>query len=191
MDRYWLLTNTCYGNRLPGDARGFVGRVWDHRSDDSDEKSRVMHNLPGTPCDEDMPGLEHESRTIMKGPPIRLTVEQAEVLLNQIRETAGFRRWTICAVAIMVDHFHIVVGVEGDPNPSKVLGDFKSWGTRTLGKRFGEPAAKTWWTERGSKRKLCGDVADAVHYVLYDQFDPLLTWSPETGLHYGPPPSIA
>ena len=27
MERYWLLTNTCYGNWLPGDARGFVGRV--------------------------------------------------------------------------------------------------------------------------------------------------------------------
>ena len=58
MDRHWLLTNTCYGNRLPGDARGFVGRVWDHRPDDPEDKTRVAHNLPGTPCDEDVPGLE-------------------------------------------------------------------------------------------------------------------------------------
>src|SRR5947209_816005 len=28
MDRYWFLTWTTYGTWLPGDARGFVGRVW-------------------------------------------------------------------------------------------------------------------------------------------------------------------
>src|SRR5437899_10278967 len=111
MDRYWLLTITWYGNRLPGDARGFVGRVWDHRSDDPDEITRITHNLPGTPCDEDMPGLEEASRTMMKGPPVWLTIEQADVLLGQIQETAGFRGWAVYAVAILVDHFHIVVGV--------------------------------------------------------------------------------
>ena len=26
MDRYWLLSNTCYGTWLPGKERGFVGR---------------------------------------------------------------------------------------------------------------------------------------------------------------------
>ena len=29
--RYWLLTSTTYGTWLPGDERGFVGRVWDTR----------------------------------------------------------------------------------------------------------------------------------------------------------------
>src|SRR5690349_11203780 len=109
MDRYWLLTNTCYGNRLPGDRRGFVGRVWDHRPDDPDEKPRVAHNVPGTPCDEDLPGLERESRAAMKGPPILLTPDQAEIFLGQFRETADFRGWEVYAVAVMVDHFHIVV----------------------------------------------------------------------------------
>jgi hypothetical protein len=90
----------------------------------------------------------------------------------------------------MFNHFHIVVGVSGDPMPSKVLGDFKSWATRALSQRFGAPASDTWWTERGSKRKLPNEEAilAAIHYVLYDQPNPLVTWSPETGLHYGPPP---
>ena len=143
MDRYWLLTNTCYGNRLPGDRRGFVGRVWDRRPDDPDDTRRVTHNVPGTPCDEDIPGLEEESRELMKGPPVCLSADQAEVLLAQFQETAQHRAWEVRAVAIMFNHFHIVVGVMGDPKPSKILGDFKSWGTRTLTQRFGQPASKT------------------------------------------------
>ena len=189
MDRHWFLTNTCYGAWLPGAGRGFVGRVWEHRPFDPEEASRVTHDLPGTPYDEDMPGLEQASRELMKGAPINLETAQAETALAQFRETAGFRGWAIRAVAIMFNHFHIVVGVSGDPNPSKILGDFKSWATRRLSQRFGAPASKTWWTERGSKRKLANEnaIAAAIHYVLYDQPHPLVTWSPETGLHYGPP----
>jgi len=189
MDRHWLLTNTCYGNRLPGDRRGFVGRVLDHRPGDPDEMRRVVHNIPGTECDEDISGLEEASRDLMKGPPIQLTVSHAEVLLKQLQETARIREWELLAVAVMFDHFHIVVGVLGDPSPSKVLGDFKSWGTRALSKAFGAPDSKTWWTERGSKRKLPneGAIAGAIHYVLYEQPSPLLTWSPATGLCYGIP----
>jgi hypothetical protein len=83
MDRYWLLTNTCYGTRLPGNARGFVGRVWEHRPSDPTGVPRIAHNLPDTPCDEDMPGLERASRDRLKGPPITLARPQAEILLAQ------------------------------------------------------------------------------------------------------------
>jgi REP element-mobilizing transposase RayT len=190
MDRYWFLTNTCYGNWLPGDERGFVGRVWEHRADDPMDKLRVEHDLPGEAYDEDIPGLEKAAREIMSGPPIVLTTAHAEVLLAQLQETARFRKWELRAVAIMFNHFHIVVGVAGDPKPAKILGDFKSWATRRLSERFGKPASETWWTERGSKRRLPDDraLASAIHYVLYKQPSPLITWSPETGLHYGPPP---
>ena len=74
--------------------------------------------------------------------------------------------------------------------PSKILGDFKNWCTRTLSRRFGEPPSQTWWTERGSKRKLPDEDAlrAAIHYVLCKQPNPLLTWSPTTGLN---PPRTA
>src|SRR5439155_7671358 len=159
MDRYWLLTNTCYGNWLPGDRRGFVGHVWEHRPLDPKEASRVTHDSPGTPYDECLPGLERASRARMKGPPIQLVTAQAEAALAQFQETAGFRGWQLLAVAILFNHFHIVVGVPGDPQPSKILGDFKSWATRVLSARFGKPASLTWWTERGSKRKLSNQEA--------------------------------
>ncbi len=190
MDRHWLLSNTCYGTWLPGSGRGFVSHVLDHRPPDPGTDRRVVHDLPGTPYDQEIPALEAAARAQMRGPPISLQIPHAELLLTQFQETAGHRGWAVRAVSIMSNHFHIVVGVPGDPSPSKILGDFKSWGTRRLGIAFGKPLSETWWTERGSKRKLPDEsaVLRAVRYVLYDQPNPLLTWSPETGCHFGPPP---
>ncbi len=180
MDRYWLLTNTCYGTWLPGKESGFVGHVWEHRSIDPQSDARVVHNIPGTSCDENLPGLERAAQSLMKGPPIHLDLARAETALAQFQETTKHRGWEIDAVAIMYNHFHMVVGVAGDPAPAKILGDFKSWATRRLTKTFGAPKSETWWTERGSKRKLKDEVARlaAIHYVLYKQPSPLLTWSP-------------
>jgi hypothetical protein len=191
MDRYWFLTNTCYGNWLPGDPRGFVGQVWEHRRFDP-RKRRVRHNVPTTDYDRRMSGLHRSSAALLKCPPIKLTVTHAEALLAQLQETAGKRQWQLLAIAIMYNHFHIVVGVPGDPSPSKILGDFKSWGTRKLTERFGAPASETWWSARGSKRKLPGELAivGAMHYVLYEQPQPLVTFSPQTGSCYGIPPRV-
>ena len=190
MDRHWLLSNTCYGTWLPGHQAGFVGHVREHRPNEPPEDRRVIHNLPGTPYDEEMDSLYRKSRELMKGSPIYLQTAHAELMLKQIRETAQFRGWEIYAVAVMFNHFHIVVGVKGDPEPSKILGDFKSWCTRRLCELFSKPASGTWWTEGGSKRKLPNEEAlkGGINYVIYDQPDPLLTWSPETGLHFGIPP---
>jgi REP element-mobilizing transposase RayT len=184
MDRYWLLTNTCYGSWLPGDARGFVGHVREHRLEEEEEDGRVVHDVPGTEYDKGMIGLQQAAVERMTGPPIQLEVTHAEVLLAQFRETARFRRWSILAAAIMHNHFHLVVGVPGDPKPGKILGDFKSWGTRALTQRFGEPASETWWTERGSKRKLPNEsaVCRAIEYVLHKQPNPLVTWTPEAAM---------
>ncbi len=153
MDRYWLLTNTCYGNWLPGDVRGFVGRVWEHRGDPAKER-RVMHNTLGQSYDKAMPGLPAKSRGLMTGPPVQLTPAQAEAVLEQFQETARVRGWELRAVSIMFNHFHIVVGVMGDLKPAKILGDFKSWGTRRLNSRFGTPALETWWTRARVEAKL-------------------------------------
>jgi len=129
MDRHWLLTWTTYGTWLPGDPRGFVSNV---RVGPGPE---VRHNLPGTPCDKDMPGLARASRAVLKGPSIYLVPAQAEALLAQFLETANYRGWELLAVAVMANHAHLVVGVPGDPDPSDVLGDFKGYGSRALNRR--------------------------------------------------------
>ena len=119
MDRYWLLTSTTYGQWLPGDPRSFVSGVRDA------EGRQFVHNIPGTPCDADLPALQARTRIEMKGPPIRFVPEQAGPLLAQFQETARIRGWQLLAVAIMRNHVHIVVGVPGDPDPEDLLRDFK------------------------------------------------------------------
>ena len=186
--RHWLLTNTFYGNWLPGDERGFVGNVWDHRQDDPGDKKRIRHNHRGTDYDESFRGLRAASADQMKGPPIHLAFPHAQSLLTQFRETAGHRKWELSAVAIMYNHVHIVVCVPGDPDPAKVLSDFKSWGTRKLSATYGEPPSKTWWTAKGSTRKKATpeEIADAIDYVLNRQPNPLVTWPKPIATASGP-----
>jgi REP element-mobilizing transposase RayT len=180
MFHYWLLTSSFYGTWLPGDHRGFVGRVRDGRPDDPLTTARIDHDIPGTPYDEDLPGLGRASAELMKGPPIFVEPAHAEVLLPQFRETAAFREWQILAVAIMANHIHLVVRTPSDANPTKVLGDIKAYASRALTARFGKPTSGTWWTYGGSKRLLSDDraIAGAVHYVLDKQYKPLVTWAP-------------
>jgi REP element-mobilizing transposase RayT len=172
MDRYWLLTSTAYGCWLPGDERGFVS-TW---RDESGE--RVIHNVPGTPYDADIPALKRCAAQSLKGDPIRFSQAQAEALLDHFLETAGNRGWQLLAVGIMANHVHWVVGVPGDPEPKKILGDFKSYGSRALNRRWGTPASGTWWTEKGSKRKLPDEeaVLAAVNYVMHQEY-PLVIWT--------------
>ncbi len=57
MFRHWLMTSTFYGTWLPGDRRGFVGRVRDARPEDPPTAIRIEHDVPGTPYDEYLAGL--------------------------------------------------------------------------------------------------------------------------------------
>lgn len=81
----------------------------------------------------------------------------------------------------MPNHFHLVVSVAEDLTPSRLLQEFKSYGSRALSRCFGKPLSRTWWTKHGSKRKLPDEqaVESAVNYVLNRQPNPLQTWSPD------------
>lgn len=88
--------------------------------------NRVIQNEPGAPYAADLPGLQGHARKIMKGAPIFLTKEQADCLFEQLKETAGIRKWTLMGISISPTHVHLLVGVFGDPEPEKLLGDFKA-----------------------------------------------------------------
>src|SRR5438067_10677435 len=109
--RSWLLSNTTYGTWLPGDPRGSVTSVRDQRPGDEPTSFRFEHDLPGEPWDEELPGLWRSAREQMKGSPLYLDLEKAEIVLAQFRETATYRTWTLRAAAIMANHFHLVVQV--------------------------------------------------------------------------------
>ena len=158
MDRHWLLTSTTYGNWLPGDRRGFVSNVRDGPGPE------VRHNIPGQPIDAGTPGLERAARAALQCLPILFTQEQAQTVVNQFLETTAYRGWFLHAASVMANHFHAVVGVNGDPDPADLLGDLKSYASRALNPRWGKPASGTWWTEGGSRRKV-KNLAAAIAYV--------------------------
>jgi REP element-mobilizing transposase RayT len=182
-DRHWFLTWTMYGNWLPGDDRGFVSNVREGAG------PGVRHNKSGTEFDSKMRGLHQSAQSKLKCPPVKICSAQAEILLSQFHETAAIRGWQIYAVAIMANHCHIVVGVLGDPESETILRDLKSYGSRSLNRKWKCPASDTWWTESGSKRKLIDRQAilAAIQYVIDQEF-PLIIWTgpiPELNLAGG------
>ena len=170
--RYWLLTWTCYGQWLPGERRGFVGNVRDR------DARQVIHNIPGTPYDEDMPALKAWVLQQMKGDPVILAKREADAMILQYQETARIRKWSLEAASVMFNHTHLVVGVPGNPDPERILETFKSWATRAVTKIRPLPPNGALWTVKGSKRKLANETAlrDAVVYVARKQSDPLAIW---------------
>ena len=161
-DRAWLLTWTCYGNWLPGDERGFVGLYPNERGE------RSINNQPRSECDRDVPWLKRYSASLLAAELVRLTVDHAEQLAAQFRETAAYRGWLLPAVAVMDNHVHLVVLVPGDPEPETLLHAFKSYASRRLNAAFGK---SDWWTASGSTRKLDDETAirAAVRYVRHQE----------------------
>ncbi len=106
---------------------------------------------------------------------VLLEPTQAADLAEQLRETASHRGWRLLALAVLANHVHVVVGVPGDPEPEKLLGDFKAWGTRRLN-RVGDRRAR-WWTQGGSRRrkKTAAALRAALAYVR-DQLYALVVW---------------
>ena len=175
--RFWLLTSTFYGNRLPGDARGFVGRVREKREGELRVDGRVVHNRPGEVVDAGMSALESAAKGRLKQDPIRVTAEQAAALVEQFQVTAGIKGWSLLACAVMADHVHWVVGIDESLHGRSARQVLKAYGSRVLNDRWGKPVCQTWWTEGGSDRALRDEQAilDAIEYVLNQEF-PLLIW---------------
>jgi REP element-mobilizing transposase RayT len=172
MDRHWLITWTCYGTWLPGARQGFVSHVRDEHG------GLVIHNIPGTPFDADMPWLESHARAQMKGPPVVLEQAAAVAMIAQYQETCRIRAWELEAASVMYNHTHLVVGVPGDPDPAPIRETFKSWATRAVKKLRPLPPNGTFWTAKGSNRKLPAERAlrAGVIYVVRKQPSPLAVW---------------
>ncbi|MDX1961675.1 MAG: transposase [Pirellulales bacterium] len=174
IDRIWFLTWTTYGTWLPGEERGFVTKQRTLAG------RNFIHNRPGTSIDHSVEPLACYSHSLLKQPPVYLTRMHAEQLLPQFLETGNVRNWTLFAVAIMRNHIHLIVGVPGDPIPEKILGDFKSYGSRKLNQVQVDSPPPAWWTQSGSKRKITGENAiRAVVRYIQNQKSPLLTWAHE------------
>jgi REP element-mobilizing transposase RayT len=145
----YLLTWTCYGTWLPGDARGWVDGVTHetHLGADSER--------------------EQQARQLMVQDVVTLNEAERELVAATIRDHCRVRGWPLHAVNVRTNHVHVVVGACAPPD--KALREFKAWCTRRL--REASPGRERWWTEGGSKRYLWKEesVAAAIAYVVEQQ----------------------
>jgi REP element-mobilizing transposase RayT len=176
----WLLTSTFYGQWLPGDPRGSVTNVRDRRPNEPATPVRIEHSRPGEDYEDAIPGLQRVALEQRKGPAVAVDLPLAEQLLDQFRETAAHRRWTLRAVSVMFNHIHLVVEAPPEVGKSELLRDFKSYASRRLNRLFGPRASGTWWTDCGSCKPV-RHLPGAVFYVCHCQPNPLVVWSWERG----------
>lgn len=172
--RWWLLTSTTYGTWLPGDERGFVGRVLEHRPEDKPQL-RQEHDQPGTPYDLYIPKLKAVSTRLMKAKPVWLTADQAQVVLAQFQETATYRGWLLAAASVMANQVHLVVAADAKVLTDQLLRDFKSYASRALNRQW--PRTERWWTTSGSRRSLADESAQhhGIRYTIR-QHNFLASW---------------
>jgi hypothetical protein len=182
MDRFWFFTWRTYGSWLPGED-GFVGYYRPISN------KRQTDNLPGTPTAKPQPLLAQYEASVQAGETVLLNTFHAQAILSQLQETASVRGWAPDAIAIIATHVHVVFGVPGDPDPSAMLRDFKSYASRALNNQCGRRESGGWWADQGSKRPLKKPErrVAAIRYV-HDQDYPLLVWlSEEAKLLLGEP----
>jgi REP element-mobilizing transposase RayT len=168
MDRFWFFTWRTYGTWLPG-QEGFVGNYRTIRG------QRQIDNRVGELATEGMPPLADYARKLLANPPIMLTLEQAGVVLIELLRICEFRGWQARAIAILADHVHFVFGVPGDPTPSDLLREIKSYTSRALNRSA--PQEQSWWVTGGSTRPVKGEASlCAVIKYVRAQDSPLVQW---------------
>ncbi|HEY1186546.1 MAG TPA: hypothetical protein VGE74_02765 [Gemmata sp.] len=180
MERWWFLTWRTYGTWLPGEG-GFVG-FYRHANG-----SRHIDHGVGELTTEPIPALANYARNRLVQAPVLLDTTRAAPLFAQLRETVTHRGWAMDALAILPNHVHLVLGVNGDPRPGHLLRDLKSYGSRAL--NAAGPARTKWWAERGSTRFLKDPEARArAVWYTRNQEKPLLVWLSGEATRLSAPP---
>ena len=133
MPMRYLITFTCYGSRLHGDASGTVDR---------------LHNLAGSRLLEDDPHRESAELQRMQQEPYLLDSGARAAVLESMREVCLNRRWVFLAAHVRTNHVHVVVDAEA--RPEEVMNAFKSYASRALNSVEG--GGRKRWARHGSTR---------------------------------------
>ena len=160
---YVIATSTTHGTWLPGDARGFVSKT-----------AQGLHNEFGTPYDADIPALQTYSKSKLSEPPVFFDYEQANLILLRWQKAIPEIDWHLFAVAIMPNHFHVVLASPIGQTKEDYLRTLKARASFSLNKKYGK---RTWWTISGSVR-YCFDehsLDTRIEYVM-NQENPLVVW---------------
>jgi REP element-mobilizing transposase RayT len=156
----YFVTFRTHGTWLHGDPRGSVHR-----------RCRTY----GTPLLPPMPGLVLAERERLAGEPVRLDADRRGVVAQAVREVCRHRAWTLHALAVRVEHVHVVVTAALEIPPEHVMITLKAWSTRRMVEHGALPPGQRAWSRHGSTRYLwsLGDLESARRYVLEGQGPPL------------------
>lgn len=147
----YLLTWTCHGQHLHGDARGSVD---------------CEHNVPGTPFIAADPRRRGRARALMWAEAISLTPAMRRVAREGIVRLCQERCWPLLACNVRTTHVHVVVRCESR-SPEHALAQLKASATRELRVHGLLPPDARAWTRHGSTRWINHEVglAAAMAYV--------------------------
>jgi hypothetical protein len=146
-----LISWTCYGTWLPGDARGYVSNTLLPGGG-----FEPKQNVPHTPCAADDKVGHAKARQIQSQPTVRLSRSFARAAAEAMVAAAAERGWFISRAAIMANHAHIVITSCPDHGPT-VRRVLKGVSQAAMNRTVGGP--RRWWTAGGSDRYKHGGAA--------------------------------
>jgi len=151
----YLITFSCYGSHVPGDEI-FVSR---------------RNNRVGARRSPPSSALASAARAAMIGPAQELDSEQRQIVLQATIEVCRHRDWTLLAAHVRTAHVHVVVA--GEVAPERIMNALKSYSSRALN-------SHRRWARHGSTRYLWTpeEVANAIHYVVSKQGEPMAVYPP-------------
>lgn len=139
-----LVTWTCYGTWLPGDARGYVSNQLREEGGYSPRE-----NVPGTGYTRNDERTRTRARELQAFPTVLLHPEQAEVVAVSLTVSCQSRHWWIAQAAIMSNHVHVLLTCCADDGP-QVRRVLKGTSQAALSEYAGQ--SRRWWTAGGSDR---------------------------------------
>ncbi len=153
----YLITFTCYGSYIPGQA-GAIDRD---------------HSVPGSRLPGLRPKLRQHVDASLKQAPYEMDQGQRAIVLKAIGEVCRYKGWRLLAAHVRSNHVHTVV--DADVAPEAVMNAFKSYASRALNLHAPSHYGRIRWARHGSTRYLWSParVAAAVRYVLDKQGEPL------------------
>lgn len=151
----YLLTWSCYGARLHGDARGSVD---------------ASHNEYGAPRVPPSARRVTVLQKSLKHSPTRLGESARQLVTDVIKKHCEVRGWELLAVNVRSNHVHVAIGNAG-VSPESMMGQFKAWCTRRLRDASYVLPDQTVWTTHGSTRYVWNraDLEAAYRYVVDGQ----------------------
>jgi hypothetical protein len=131
------ITWGTYGTRLHGDHRGTV------------ERGQTDYGAPVLGSDA---FRWEKERARLKFPPVYLTPEQRRFVEATVPDLCIRGHWTFHVVAGGLDHVHVLLTSEFDPETIRRL--LKRWLGQAMSSRWLLTDGATWWAESGSIRWL-------------------------------------